>query len=80
MFSHIWEIKKEDERVNVTTQKQDTDTENKSVLTSGERGGESSKIRKGDYEVQITRYKINKIQGYNVQHREYTQYFIITLN
>ena len=43
-----------------------TDTENKPVVTSGGRGGESSKIREGDYEVQITRYKINKIQGYNV--------------
>ena len=25
-------------------------------------------------------YKINKIQGCNVQHREYSQCFIITLN
>ena len=25
-------------------------------------------------------YKINKLQGYIVQHREYSQYFIITLN
>ena len=27
-----------------------------------------------------TMYKINKLQGYIVQHREYSQYFIITLN
>ena len=29
--------------------------------------------------VQTTRYKTNKLQGYIVQHREYSQYFIITL-
>ena len=29
---------------------------------------------------QIILYKINKIQGYIVQHREYSQYFIITIN
>ena len=28
----------------------------------------------------FTRYKINKLQGYIVQHREYSQYFIITIN
>ena len=25
-------------------------------------------------------YKISKLQGYIVQHREYSQYFIITIN
>ena len=25
-------------------------------------------------------YKINKLQGYTVQNREYSQYFIITIN
>ena len=25
-------------------------------------------------------YKINKLQGYIVQYREYSQYFIITIN
>ena len=25
-------------------------------------------------------YKINKVQGYIIQHRAYSQYFIITLN
>ena len=25
-------------------------------------------------------YKINKLHGYSVQHREYSQYFIITIN
>ena len=35
---------------------------------------------KSDEEVQTTMYKINKLQGYIVQHREYSQYFIITRN
>ena len=30
--------------------------------------------------VQTTMYKIKKVQGYIVQHREYSQHFIITLN
>ena len=29
--------------------------------------------------VQTARYKINKLQGYVAQHREYRQYVIITL-
>ena len=31
-------------------------------------------------EVQTTMYKINKLQGYLVQHREYSQYLIIAIN
>ena len=31
-------------------------------------------------EVYATMYKINKLQGYIVQHKEYSQYLIITLN
>ena len=30
--------------------------------------------------IQTTMYKINKLQGYTVQHREYSQYFIVTIN
>ena len=51
--------------------------------TSGYQWGEgkgSSKIGVGDEEVQTTPYEINKLQGYIIQHREYSQYFIITLN
>ena len=33
-----------------------------------------------DWEVQTTMYKINKLQGHIVEHREYGHYFIITLN
>ena len=50
------------------------DTENK--LTSGHPSGTSgwfSEIGEGDPEVQISSYKINKSQGCNVQHWEYSQ-------
>ena len=50
------------------------------MVTSGEREEGRGNTEVGDEEVQTTRYKINKIQGYSVQHREYTQYFTITLN
>ena len=33
-----------------------------------------------DKEVQTTMYKVNKLQGYIVQRKEFGQYFIITLN
>ena len=39
-----------------------------------------SKTEEGDEEVHTTMYKINKQQGYVVQHRDYSQYFIITIN
>ena len=58
----------------------DSDTENKLVVTSGETGWRRGKTGEGDLEIQTTKYKINKIQGCYVQHREYNQYFIITLN
>ena len=53
------------------------------MVTSGEREWGRSKIGVGDKEVQnsmYSMYKINKLQGYIVQHREYSQYFIITIN
>ena len=31
-------------------------------------------------EIQSVMYKINKLQDYIIQHREYSQYFIITIN
>ena len=34
----------------------------------------------GDQEAQTTMYKINKLSGYIAQHREHSQYFIITIN
>ena len=50
----------------------------KQMWSGDERRESKNNFRK----VQTTRYKINKIriQGGNVQHREYGQYFIITLN
>ena len=65
--------------MNITKQKQ-THRENKLVVTSGEMAWGRSKIGKGCEEVQTTRYKINKLQGCNVQHKKYIQHFIITLN
>lgn len=43
-----------------------------------EGGGRRDKIGKG-LRVQTSEYKINKIEGCNVQHREYRQCFTITL-
>ena len=43
----------------------DSDIENKLMVTSGER-----RSKTGDLEVQTTVYKINKQQGYIVQHKE----------
>ena len=46
--------------------------------TSGYQWGEGrgrGNIGVGDKEVQTTMYKMNKLQGYIVQHREYSQYF-----
>ena len=48
--------------------------ENKLVVTTGERGWRKVKTEKG-----IKRHKTNKKQCI-VQHREYSEYFIITLN
>ena len=44
------------------------------VVTTGEKEVGRGKIGVGDEEVQTTMYKINKIQGYIIQHREYSQY------
>ena len=43
-------------------------------------GGQAGKIGLGDQEIQTTTYEINKLQGHNAQHREYSQYLIITIN
>ena len=57
-----------------------TDIENKPVVASGERGGGRRNVRVWEEGIQTTMCKINKLQGYIVQHREYSQYFIITIN
>ena len=42
------------------------------MLTSGERKWEGAR-QSEDLEVHITMYKINKLQGHTLQHREYSQ-------
>ena len=49
------------------------DAGNKLVVTRGERNWGVGKTGKGDQEVQTFSYKINKSQGCNVQHGEYSQ-------
>ena len=62
--------------MNVT--KRLVDTEKKLVIISGKRGRRRGNIPVGDSEV-ITRYKINKIQECNAQHREYSLLFLYVL-
>ena len=52
------------------------------MVTSGEGDGAGGNTGVGDEEVPTTTYKINKLQGcIIVQHKEYSQYFIIiTIN
>ena len=42
-------------------------------------GRRMGKMAVGDLKARTTVYKINKLQGYTVQNRAYSQYFIITL-
>ena len=49
------------------------------MVSSRESEGGRGKIGIGDKEVQTSRYKIKKLHGCNVQHREHNQYFITTL-
>ena len=49
------------------------------MVTSREREDGRGKTGVGNSEVQTTMYKINRLQGYIAQHREYSQYFIITI-
>ena len=63
-----------------TAKKKQTHRYKEPVLTSGEREVGRSKIGVWDKEVQTTLYKTSKLQRYTVQHREYIQYFIVTLN
>ena len=52
---------------------------NKLVVTSREREGEGTD-KDGDQEVQTTMHKIYKQQGCIIQHKEYSQYFTVTIN
>ena len=70
------ESKKHNKLVNITTKKNRlTNIENKLVATSGEGQDDGRVLTNTNYI-----YKINKLQEYIVQHREFSQYFRITLN
>ena len=68
--------------MNITKKKQ---THRYRKQTCGYQWGEGSRegqergrgLRGTNY---YTMYKINKLQGHTVQHREYSQYFIVTIN
>ena len=49
------------------------------MVTSREKERRRNKIGVANEELQSIMYKINKLQGYIVQHREHSQYFIITI-
>ena len=66
--------------MNITKKKQ---THRYREHVSGYQWGErrmKGQNRGEDSEVQTIRCEINKLQGYIVQHREYSQYFIVTIN
>lgn len=48
------------------------------MVSSGEEEKRKGNIGGGDWRMQITKYKIHKLQEYIVQHREYRKYFIMT--
>ena len=66
--------------VNIPKRNRLTDIGNKVVVTSEEREGGRGNIRIGEEGVETVMYKIKKLRGCIVQHKEYTQYFIITIN
>ena len=67
----IWNLKLVQMDENNDIEK-DSHIENKLALTTGERKWEGARQSK-DLEVRITMYKINKLQGHTLQHREYSQ-------
>ena len=74
----MWNLK--NKLVNITKKKHTHRyREQTSDYQSGEGQGEGQD-RVGEQEVQTTVYEINKLQGYIIQHREYNQYLIITVN
>ena len=65
--------------MNKTKQKY-SQTENKAMVTRGERSEREGQDRGRGSRGQTVRYKINKIQRYNVQYRVYNQYFTVIKN
>ena len=72
----MWNLKN---KTTNKTETEPTDTKNKFVVTSGKREGMRSKIGEGESETQTTMFEINNLQGYIVEHREYSQYFSTNL-
>ena len=66
--------------MNITERNRLIDIENTLMVTSGEREGGGAQNRGRRLRGQTIRCKINRLQGYIVQHREYSQYFMITIN
>ena len=69
--TYIWNLKN---KLVIITEKKETHRyiENKLVVTSGKKAREGQE-GVGDSEIQTTMYKINKLQGYIVQHKECRQ-------
>ena len=66
----LWNLKKKTNKATHQNRHRPIDTENKLVVARGKRGGRTDNIGKG---VQTPNCKINKSQGYNAQHRYYSQ-------
>ena len=54
--------------------------DNKRAITSGEKEAGTGKLRVGNSEAQTTTYKLNKLPGCSIEHGEYSQYFVTTIN
>ena len=72
LICRIWKIKQASKYNKKGT---DTVVENKLVVAGGERKEGRGKIRVGNEDVWIIMHKVNKLQEYIIQHREYSQYF-----
>ena len=80
VVTYAWNLKNKIKEYN----KAETDSQiqriNQWLPAGREKRGGARKIGVADQEVQTSVYKIKKIKGYIVQHREYHKYFVITLN
>lgn len=54
--------------------------ENKLVVTGGEGGWVEGQDTGEGLQIQTAVYNVNNSQGYTIQHQEYNQYFVKTLN
>ena len=76
-FTYMWNLKKVNEYNKTETDSQIQRTNQ--WLPEGRKVEGGAKQVKGIKRLQTASYKINKSQGYNLQHREYSHYFIISL-